>query len=49
MNPLIKYGIVGAVAVMAWGLSRNIDGPIVHFLVTALAAWVAWGMVNKGG
>jgi hypothetical protein len=46
VNPIIKYGILAAVAVVAWGLSRNIDGPIVHFLVTALAVWVAYGFVK---
>lgn len=46
MNPMIRWAILGAVAFLAWSLSRNIDGPIVHFLVTALAVWVAWGFVK---
>jgi hypothetical protein len=41
-NPLIHYGIVAVVALIAWSVSRNIDGPIVHILVTILAAWLAW-------
>ena len=41
-SPLIHYGIVAVVALIAWSVSRNIDGPIVHILVTVLAAWLAW-------
>ena len=46
VNPWVKYGIVGAAALIAWSVSRNIDGPIVHFVVTALAAWLVWKHVG---
>jgi len=47
VNPMIKYGLVAVSAFIGWAVSKNIDGPIVHILVTALVAWVVWGMVNK--
>ena len=28
---------------VAWNLSRNLDGPIVHWLVTGLAVFLVWG------
>lgn len=46
MQPFLKYGILAAVVVVAWGVSRNVDGPFVHIILTALAAWVAWGFVK---
>ena len=48
MNPLFKYGIVAAAAAIAWSISRNIDGPIVHFIITGLVAWMAWNFMSKG-
>lgn len=49
MSPLIHYGIVGVVAILAWNISRNIDGPIIHIIVTVLAAFVAWKLLAGMG
>lgn len=48
-NPMIHYGIVAVVALIAWSVSRNIDGPIVHIIVTILAAWLAWKYLAARG
>jgi len=46
VNPFIKYGIVAAAAWVGWAIARNIDGPVVHWVLTILVAWVAWSMVK---
>lgn len=46
---IVQWGILAAVAVVAWGVSRNVDGPIIHILLTLLAVWVAKGFVDKMG
>lgn len=38
----MRWVIVGVAALLAWTLSKNIDGPIVHLLITALVAWMAF-------
>jgi hypothetical protein len=46
VNPLFKIGIVAGVAFLAWGMTRNVDGPIIHLLLTGAIAWVAWSFVG---
>jgi hypothetical protein len=48
MQPFFKYGIVAVAALVGWAVGKNLDGPIVHWSLTALAAWVAWTMVREG-
>lgn len=47
MNPMLKYGIVAVAAFVGWAIGKNIDGPVVHWLLTILLAWIAWGQVSK--
>lgn len=43
---MMAWAIVAVVAVIAWAVARNIDGPIVHIVVTVLAAWLAYKYVR---
>ena len=38
----MRIAIVAVVGFLAWALSRNIDGPFVHLIVTGLAVWLVW-------
>lgn len=47
MNPMLRYALVIGAAVLAWGVSRNFDGPVVHIAVTLAVAFGVWS-VTKG-
>lgn len=46
---MMRWVIVGVVALIAWMVSKNFDGPIVHLGVTALAAWIAFQQTSSMG
>lgn len=43
---MMGWAIVAVVAFVAWAIARNIDGPVVHWVVTALAAWLAYKYIR---
>lgn len=42
----MAWAIVAVVAVIAWMVSANIDGPVVHWVIAILAAWLAYKYVR---
>ena len=49
MNPMLHYGLTAVAAFIAWGASRNFDGPVLHIAITVLVAWLAWKMLASAG
>lgn len=43
---MMSWAIVAVVAVLAFMVSRNFDGPAIHWAVTILAAWLAYKYVR---
>ena len=48
-SPLVHWGVTIAVAVVAWNISRNVDGPMVHIGIAALAGYLAWSVMKGMG
>lgn len=44
---MMGWAIIAVVAVIAWMVSANIDGPIVYVVITILAAWLAYKYVRS--
>lgn len=47
MSNWMRWGIVLVAALIAWSVARNIDGPIVHWVITILVAWLAYTWSGK--
>ncbi len=47
---MMHWVITGVAALATWALTKNLDGPIVHYGLTALVAYLVWSkMANAGG
>jgi hypothetical protein len=47
---MMRWVIVGVAALIAWAVSKNFDGPMVHIGVTLLVAYLAYMHTsNMGG
>jgi hypothetical protein len=45
MSMWMKWALVLAAALLAWSVSRNFDGPILHWVITIAVVWIVWKMV----
>ena len=50
---IVQMALTLIAGLIAWNVSRNVDGPIVHIAITVLVAFLVWkhtaGMGMGGG
>jgi hypothetical protein len=39
---MMRWVVVGVAALIAWAVAKNVDGPIVHWGLTAVVAYLAY-------